>query len=126
MSQRCEIDLTSFWTETLGDMGKQEIVKWKAEEERLLLALVTRIGKNWVEITLQFPGRSKTCVRNKFLRLQKRGKANNRCDSSGKEKVGHVCKTLALMHTVSEKSTPVAPESNSGVATSATLATVDS
>ena len=72
---------------------------WMAEEDKVILDAVTRIGFRWRSIAALLPGRSDDAVRNRWNRLQEAIKEGNakpkqggyKCSKCGQPKRHHIC-----------------------------------
>lgn len=72
---------------------------WMPADDLKIIELHKRLGPRWSSIASEFPGRTVSSIRNRFLRLQNGNKirdagqvTKNRCSKCGLAKKGHICK----------------------------------
>jgi len=95
----------------------------------LIVEMHKRLGPRWSTIASEFPGRTVSSIRNRFLRLQNGNKlrdegkiTKNRCSKCGLPKKGHIC-SAKLTSDQSPHSLSDAPDAmNTGTGTAPLLA----
>ena len=81
-------------------MGAQRAVVWTSTEAARLAGLVRHHGPKWALVSREM-GRSRTAVRNKYIRISYAGRGVNKCRKCGLPKRGHVC-TVGMLEEASE------------------------
>lgn len=103
-------------------MGKQDMVAWMPHDDIKILELQRTLGPRWSAIASQFPARTVSSVRNRWLRLQAGEKirdagkiTKNRCQLCGLPKRGHICEVKLrntqqhpLVHVLTHAQLPLA------------------
>ncbi|KAL1512072.1 hypothetical protein AB1Y20_005345 [Prymnesium parvum] len=80
-------------------MGKQDnMMAWQPQDDVKIMQLHHSLGPRWSLIAANFPGRTVSSVRNRYIRLHAGARirdaghiTKNRCHACGKPKRGHIC-----------------------------------
>ena len=78
-------------------MKHEHMAGWTAREDEMVMAVHAVHGRQWRKIASALDGRSAASVRNRFLRIergkkmQEKGETKNRCTLCGEPKAGHTC-----------------------------------